>query len=485
MKRTNRIKGLIAAIILFAIMPLSIIPSSATPALPPTYLNGRDYYDAQVSNESEIIIENQSITFDIKDFPPLQNYEKSKDYKGSVTTEYTLFNPTDSEVTVKVAHPINSIPSYYYSENDSEPTKHSIFINGKRIETELRYYVNVSNEYEIDLLSIISDEYINNEFCGPNMSVTKYVFKQSGVNQQNAYAGFDIDKEKYFGSCFYIKEPETNSFSPFSSTKRVTMSAGENGSTVEVYVLGKEPDQMPEWKFYSKFTGAKDSVIEGSMELVSKETSTFLEFVSERYNESFGISEIDYFNIFATIAGNLIKNGTVFTSNFGYKNGFKYSRERCFIYDITIPPKERVVNTINAPIYPSIETGYEPHVYEYTYLLHQANAKMFTGQINVKVNTPYYMLQGKGFEKTDYGYSLTMNPMDSISENTTVIHGGIFFTICESEAPEEVEQKGSGNWAILLIPIMIILLPFILIKNVVTFISNGINSLIQKIKGVK
>ena len=39
-------------------------------------------------------------------------------------------------------------------------------------------------------------------------------------------------------------------------------------------------------------------------------------------------------------------------------------------YEITLEPKERIVNTVTAPIYLFIDANYEPPIYTCTYLEH-------------------------------------------------------------------------------------------------------------------
>ena len=105
---------------------------------------------------------------------------------------------------------------------------------------------------------------------------------------------------------------------------------------------------------------------------------------------------------------------------------------------------------------------------------------MFTGQINVKVNTPYYMLEGKDFTRTDGGYSLTLNAKDKIDGNSEVTYGGINFTLSESENPEEVKNNNSTGWLILLI--LFVALPIGLLIEAVESVINTVKRLFQKLE---
>ena len=485
MKRNTKIKALIAALILFTLLPMTVAPSHAMTPLPPSLINGSATSGAQLPIESAAIIENQKITYNIDSLPHIHGEASNDGYTASVQTEYTLFNPTDSDLTIRIALPIGKVPSYYYGVDDSyELSKHSIAVNGEKIELELRHAYNDYSHYgEVpDFGAILSDEYYSDEYCSPDMTVTKYTFKQSGVTKEGAFVGFDINDSKMKGSCLYLGE-YANAWDQRDGDRRVNVRAGENGCTYELYVFGNDLTHLPEWKVY-KDVGVEDGEeIGGKIEYVSKETTSFMEFVSQYYDESLGINELDWFNMAATEIASTIKRNVSYTTLYGLNTSFASNWVGGYIYEITIAPGERVINTINLPIYPDVETGYEPYTYQYNYLLFHANAEMFTGQINVKVNTPYYMLEGKNFVKSENGYSLSFNAKETTGEYSAVIHGSIYFTLCESENPDEVERSNSTGWLIILI--LFVLLPIGLVieavESIVKAVKNGFNSLRSKI----
>ena len=81
---------------------------------------------------------------------------------------------------------------------------------------------------------------------------------------------------------------------------------------------------------------------------------------------------------------------------------------RWYQYNITMEPGERIVNTVTAPIYPSLDTGYEPPISEYTYLLSPAQTWTTFGNLDIIINTPYHMIQSSldGFEQINSCYEL-------------------------------------------------------------------------------
>ena len=80
---------------------------------PPTLYQGSRSTGTHMPIESDIVIEKQAITFDISEFPKEHTTEEYVGYDGTVTTEYTIYNPTDSEITFRAALPFSLIPDYF------------------------------------------------------------------------------------------------------------------------------------------------------------------------------------------------------------------------------------------------------------------------------------------------------------------------------------------------------------------------------------
>lgn len=480
MKRRSTVKAIIATLILFAITPMAIIPSSATPPLPPTLRSGSYASGAQIHNDSGLIIKNQTVTIDINDFPTINDTDKMKEYSGSVRTDYTLFNPTESEIKVNIAFPVGAKPSYQYGiDNSSLTSKYAILVNGEAVAAELRHvYNNYNYEQTSDFLNIISDEYYDSAFCSPDMTVTKYTFKQSDITEANAFVGFDIKKDSLTGSCIYIGK---DAFCWYQDDHdgRINLAAGENGCTYEMYVIGKDITHLPEWKVYKNVSVRDGDEIEGKIEYVGKECMSFLDFVSLHYDRSTGINELDFFNMTAAETASCLERNLFFTNLIGMNTLFEEYAHRGLIYEITLSPGEELVNSFIEPIYPDVETGYEPYLYVYSYRLYHKNAEMLTNKISFNLNTPYYLLYDDEFEKTDTGYSLSFNAKEVLSESTSVIRASVDFTLCEVENPEKTKTSNPAGWILLLI--LFVLLPIGLIieavKSIVKAVRNGFQSI--------
>jgi hypothetical protein len=102
---------------------------------------------------------------------------------------------------------------------------------------------------------------------------------------------------------------------------------------------------------------------------------------------------------------------------------------RWYEYEITIPPKASIVNTVTAPIYPWIDLSYTPGVYSYRYLISPASKWASFNEIEININTPFYLTESniEGFEKDENRYIYRQRGLPS---------GELEFSLCESEYPE-------------------------------------------------
>ena len=94
---------------------------------------------------------------------------------------------------------------------------------------------------------------------------------------------------------------------------------------------------------------------------------------------------------------------------------------------------------MTAPIYPTMNTRYEPPIYEYTYLLSPAKTWAEFGDLDIVVNTPYYMTVSGGlfhFEQMENGYRTSI---DGLPEEE------LMFILSESEDPK-APNSGIPLW---------------------------------------
>ena len=430
MKRLNKI--LLNVLVLLLFMMSSKTPVSANSAQ--AHWTGTDSTGSIITEEnSPIIVEKELLTFDIQEFP--ESYYQEKDdflkYSGSVTAEYTFYNPADYAVTATLAFPFGGIADYaniYEDENDKyliniDTDKYDITIDGKVIEKQLRHtfmYDGEQFELEKDLVKL-HDGYMKDSFYNPDLLVTKYTYQAKNV---------DLEEHDAATAAIILTKDNNNT--------RVYMEKNSGGDTKKegillstwidmeeafsVYAIGEPFKEDLDWKFYHDASYKEE--IDGMMELVSVETMTFKDLALSKYDSESGILEHDWYNAIVTLFIN--HNWSDLAIYDIYSLDISDMFMRWYQYEITLEPKQRIVNTVTAPIYPSIDSSYEPAIFEYTYLLSPAKTWKEFGNLDIVINTPYYLIENsiEGFEYKNPGYELHL---------TGLPEEELVFTLCSEE----------------------------------------------------
>ena len=158
------------------------------------------------------------------------------------------------------------------------------------------------------------------------------------------------------------------------------------------------------------------------------EPLTLKEFLLKKYDPASGVLDYDWYNAMVTALNYFEwEYGAIHSTEIGFDISDRLMR--WYEYEISIGPGERIVNTVTAPIYPDINGRYKPPIYEYTYLLSPAKTWAEFGNLDIVVNTPYYMTVSgpEGFQYNNPGYELHLTGLPE-SELT--------FTLCTESEPE-------------------------------------------------
>ena len=396
-----------------------------------------------VDGDSPIIVEKELLTFDLQEFP--KNYyaevEDFLAYTGKVTAEYTFYNPSDMTVTAKLLFPFGCQAQYadFYDYENGVPLdnvdtdKYAILIDGQEIEKKIRHTLSShSQQFVLDKdLGLVSDTFVQDDFYSPNLTVTKYTFKISGVDTEKyGAASIAFDVPQGMGSYRVYFPDQSGAHTQKNKEMRIECSVQKNEREFDLYVFGTPFATMPEWKVYENGGVEDNEEVAGAVELIGTETLTFKEFTLANWNEESGVSDVDWYNAAVaeiTDSNNHYDNYPI-TEPYRYANGFKGSLMRWYEYEITVEPGERIVNAFTAPIYPSIDLRYEPNVCGYTYLLSPAKTWKSFGELEIVINTPYYVSSCSidGFTKTETGYTVKLDGLPD---------GELTFNLSTSENP--------------------------------------------------
>ena len=439
---------LVAFAILFFIGDLFRLTAYANSARRIWY--GVDMTGTIVKGENcPVEVENEQLSFDISEFPQ-SYYEKKGDflkYNGKVTAKYTFYNPADYKVTAKLVFPFGYYPEYGPVEYDEknqickridDTAKFDIKINDKEIKKTLRHTLYYSeNVFDVHKeMSMISDGFIKDDFYSPELSVTKYVYEISGVDKKlyNREVA-EIEIPAFDGKRRYCLEQSYGFTTNDKGNTRIGVDA-ENGEEVEFYVIGEPVKDLPKWKFYESSSN-ESKEIKGEMKLKSTSKMTFKEFALAKLDKNGQILESDWYNIIVELykQATVENAGAIFMSAYDVEEIPKFLL-RWYEYEMTLTPGEKITNTIEAPMYPTIDAEYDPGVYRYNYLLSPASTWAKFGNLNVDINTPFFMTENNqsGFTKTQKGYNFKANGLPE---------GELRFSLSTVEKPERKSNIGT------------------------------------------
>ncbi len=476
MKKGLFLRIIFAAISLALILGTSVLPVFANSAQ--SWFEGVDSSGAIMTDkESPIIVERELLTFDISEFP--ESYygasEEYLSYSAKVTAEYTFYNPSEYTVTAKLLFPFGKVPSYasgYYDDDGvytpfSDTEKYGVTINGETAATKIRHTLSyMYSQFELDHdLSLIKDGFAEDDFYSPDMTVTKYTFRVNSVDTDSYGGGLSVgfDVPKGLGDYRFFFAEQDGFHTQADGDARISTGVRKSGYKLELFVFGTPLVEMPEWHAY-RDGGVEDAdELSCDVEIVSTETTTFGEFALANRSENSSVSESDWYNAFLAD----IKNSAERTSEHPivycerYNDSFIEQMMRWYEYEITLEPGERMVNAVTAPMYPAIDLDYEPDIYEYTYLLSPAKTWKSFGELEIVINTPYYITECNqdGFEKTENGYSLKLDglPDDELK-----------FTLSTSENPKrEISPYSFIFFALMalavIVPVLILVIIIVII----------------------
>lgn len=391
-----------------------------------------------------IEVEKEVLTFDLQEFPESYYREEAAylAYSGKVTAEYTFYNPADYEVTATLLFPFGKEPDYaYFSEEEAniDTEKYDITIDGRAIAKTMRYsYSDRWEKFHLEQdLVRLSNEYREDAFYSPELKVWKYTYRVEGSEEAQApTVAVDMRTDDDARKVYFVEQ--SGFYSQEDKTMRLSHWVVPGGS-LTLYALGKPFDEVPEWTFYQDGGVEDGEEIKGAVTYLGVEEMTFREMALTKWSKEQGVSEIDWYN--GILAKFLEMNGSILHA---WDIGLDLTNQlmRWYEYEITIGPGERIVNTVTAPIYPAIDADYEPPVYEYTYLLSPAQTWKSFGELEIIVNTPYYVIESNtdGFVKTDTGYRLQR---EGLPEEELV------FSLSASEKPKVIRNWSGIMWFIL------------------------------------
>ena len=375
--------------------------------------SGRDECGVMtVDGDCPLIVEHETLTFDLQEFPDYRGYSEQDlaSYTGRVTAEYTFYNPSDLTITARMAFPLTET----YNTYPGEFTDYKITVDGEAIDANIRHTViNYLEDFDVDTdLYRLKDDYIKDDFfTGGDLLVNKYVITmpafEGGEFWGGARCGIDISPSDYPNTMFYFPSGSMCHVLD-NGTYRVYSNRVRPYSTITYYAIGEEPSALPSFKVYYDWKCNDSEVLAVGTKSEKIEALTLNDLIFKNYDEKCGVSHMDWYNANLEILKARRDSGNPLASLSDFSTWPGYLLTVWYCYEVTVGPGERITNTISAPMYPDVDTSYDPVKYTYTYLLSPAGTWADFGTLDIYVNTPYYISNssvGK-FETTDNGYEL-------------------------------------------------------------------------------
>ena len=444
MKR-NRIKIMLACTLaLFLCVPTALHSSAMQPLEPDC---GIDIYSVfPEGRKSELRLEHLALTYDIPGMPEdsYSDVDAFLAYGATLRMDYTLKNPTDKELTVKLLYATGNLPQYadsIYREYTSaqHAAKTAIEVNGARISPELRCaWTPVSQRYQTGQSSYDPRDYAENLRTGyaqhalltPDLPVTIYTY--TPFSNQDADGRFYYDMIATFAcnpSRTMVFSEDYADVSAQDGKVTVNHRVWED-AVVRLYVLGEEIGQV-EWRLYDD----DRKVVDGGANLSAVETTTFGELAMQYYDAESGIAEHDWYNAAVDMMEYLRMEGTGVSGNRHQLVSFDMMGNlQCYLsYDVTLPAGESLVNTVTTPVYPDTLQYYSPTAGTFRYHFHGAFDWKTVGKYTVRINTRLKFapdeqnsLSSDYYEKDFSGYTLP---------DRSTLSGAYTFTLCKWKHP--------------------------------------------------
>lgn len=384
-------------------------------AVSPVFASSRPYrYEISnsgvmsVNGEGALAVESEKLTFNISSFPDDRDLNG---YDGTVTAEYHFVNTGDDAVTTTMAFPIDL--NGHGFENVPAPR---VEINGTTVDVQTRHTFEYYPTDFSESVKKLHDGLYEDDFYKPDMTVTHYtVSVNTGKNSGYYRIIGDVtcgDNARYMSWLV-----DGSGFSHY-------LDAGEN--KFDYYVFGDAEDVSVKWRFQKYKRGYMNSYYVNTDKTfpvsVTAEQTTLKDFVLSYRGQDSAVSETDWYNGFVQEFGS---DKYVSGSLFGGVPEYRFLT--WYLYEVHAEPNERFTNTVTAPLLPTINYSYTPDVYGYSYYISPAASWKSFGEIEIVINTPYYVVDNPlGLTEQEGGFGLKL---DGLPERE------LEFSLCSSQNP--------------------------------------------------
>lgn len=389
-----------------------------------------------------VIIEKAVITYDVPSFPMKDLEEPNYDYTASVTAEYSLYNPTEEDITLDLYLPFWDNGEYYHEWglHNAPEIPFTMTLGEMDVPYSMGYAAVKGNQpvLSADDIGTFSKELIRDDFFFPEQNVTVYTYPLGP-----AIANLDGNESRYFGfelpeigegtriafpgmDCYgTYYDYETDKETTFFAVERFGREwmNPEADLSLRVYFLGEPPVEplCPSvfLKWNEEHAYFSDEILASPyLDTYTVEEMTLLQLADSLNSSDKEYSQIDWYNgLVSKMLWDTVDNpGGILTLDHGYQsddwkeewepsmdfytydNGYRKENidlwdnmMAYFSYTMTLGAGERLTHRIQMPLYPTIYHSFDWSTYKYMYVLSTAKSWGSVENVEFVIRTPYVM----------------------------------------------------------------------------------------------
>lgn len=382
-----------------------------SPALPrvrafansaPAYWSGSDGAGVVLKENCPIEVESEKLSFRIRSLPETAyaSAEEFSAYDASVTAEYVFYNPTKQDVTAQLAFPFGKTPDFLIDDGSGtyfdDVSRYHVRVAGADVHSDIRYTY-LYGDFSADDVSSLLDEKMTHGFFSENAELTEHVYDVQYETADEARLELTLSLNP---SKTRLLFDDLYTWDIRDGYLVLQYHLGE--TPPRFYSLGEEPVTVKAEVF--SYTGAifsdKGEKIASRVD-VQRNQSLFSDWVEQARPAA--VNEVDWFNCAVCYLERRVNDsyGSAWAVPSDLTEG---DLMRWFEYSLTVPAGGHVVNSVTAPLYPSISGG----MYRYTYLLSPATRWADFGTLDVVIDTAYEITESSlALTKTESGYRCT------------------------------------------------------------------------------
>lgn len=354
-------KKLFALLIVAILCVAAFAPTTASATTPAYYEEGSAAMGAIPLNQTDVTISSLHLNFDVEDFPLVDADFDFAQYRSKMEATYTLQNPTNSATDVTLCVPTFPLPYYNYERNFDDDDKYLVEVNEVATPAQRRItFNNFNSRYSEDFVAQLqqfADAKAEDERYSESMVVRKRTYSASCSNatEDNFSLSFDVGSENTPVVLF-----RNNYFCDVRPQSEFNV---KNNSELTFYFFGDETEinNVRFFETYYEKGEFTERNLQGELTFLQEETTTFGEVLYAFCNENF--NRTDWHNAVLTA----LKADDYPRLSFLLSGEIRMCLTRWLVFNVHVEANSVATVKMTTPLYPGIEGGYSPYVYNYRF----------------------------------------------------------------------------------------------------------------------